>query len=52
MMAALAKAYSQTTGSNLDADNLSAVLVFCGAGLLVSLAIAMACGLDLGEALL
>jgi hypothetical protein len=51
MMAALAKAFSQTTDLNIDAEDLPAVLVFCGAGLLLSLALAMTYGLNLSQAI-
>jgi hypothetical protein len=48
MMAALAKALSQATGADIDVEGLKVILIFCGAGLLLSLAIAMAYGVDLG----
>lgn len=47
MMAALAKALSQATGADIDVEGLKGILIVCGAGLLLSLAIAMAYGVDL-----
>jgi hypothetical protein len=46
MLATLAKALSRTTTLDLDVDELKTILIFCGAGLLVSLVVAMAYGLD------
>ncbi|WFT94309.1 hypothetical protein QA633_39530 [Bradyrhizobium barranii] len=50
MIAVLAKMLSGTTGVDVDAEAVKTILIFCGAGLLISLA-AMACGLDLGPGL-
>jgi hypothetical protein len=47
MMAALAKALSHATGANIDVEGLKVIVTFCGAGLLLSLLVAMAYGLDL-----
>jgi hypothetical protein len=48
MMAALAKALSRSTGVDVDdAEGLKTILIFCGAGLLLSLAAAMTYGLNL-----
>lgn len=46
MMTALAKVLSHSTGIDLDADGLKTILIFCGSGLLLSLAAAMAYGLN------
>ncbi|MET4745056.1 hypothetical protein ABIF73_009258 [Bradyrhizobium japonicum] len=46
MLGTLAKALSRTTTLDVDVDELKTILIFCGAGLLVSLAVAMAYGLD------
>ncbi|WP_409191998.1 hypothetical protein [Bradyrhizobium sp. RDM4] len=47
-MAALAKAFSRTTGREIDVGGLKIILIFCGAGLLLSLVAAMTYGLNLG----
>jgi hypothetical protein len=49
-MAALARAISQVTGTEVDADSLGGILVFSGLGLVVSLLAVGAYGLDLGMA--
>jgi hypothetical protein len=46
-MAALAKALSHVTGTQVEIDDLKSVFIFCGVGLLISLLLAC-CGLDLG----
>ncbi|MEY9161425.1 hypothetical protein [Bradyrhizobium japonicum] len=46
MLGTLAKALSRTTTLDVDVDELKTILIFCGAGMLVSLAVAMAYGLD------
>jgi hypothetical protein len=46
MMAALAKVLSRT-GAEVDADGLKTILIFCGAGLFLSLIAAMTYGLNL-----
>ncbi len=51
-MAELAKALSQAPGGDIDVEGLKVILIFCGSGLLVSLVVAMAYGLDLGAAFL
>jgi hypothetical protein len=45
-MAAIARALSRASGTNVDADTLKTLLMFCGVGLTVSL-IAASYGLDL-----
>ncbi len=49
-MAVMAKVLSITTGVDFDLDALKTILIFCGAGLLISVA-AMIYGLDLGPGL-
>ena len=44
MMAALAKAISRATRTNVDVETLKVVVIFSGAGLLLSLAAAMIYG--------
>jgi hypothetical protein len=46
-MTALAHAISRTTGRDIDADSLGAVLIFSSIGLAVSLLSIMSYGLDL-----
>ena len=46
MMAALAKAFSRATRTNVDVEALKVIAIFSGAGLLLSLVVAM-CGLNL-----
>ena len=48
MMAALVKALSRTTSRDVDVDGLKIILIFCGAGLLLSLVAAITYGLNLG----
>jgi hypothetical protein len=48
MMAALTKVLWRTTGADVDIEDLKIVLIFCGAGLLLSLLAAMTYGLGLG----
>ncbi len=43
-MAALTKVLSRTTGADVDIEDLKIVLIFCGAGLLLSLLAAMTDG--------
>src|SRR5690348_9426295 len=45
-MAALAKMLSRASGFEIDTDTLRAILIFCGAGLLVSLTM-LSYGIDL-----
>jgi hypothetical protein len=47
MMAALAKVLSRSTGAALDVEGLKVILIFCGTGLLLSLAAAMTYGINL-----
>ena len=47
MMAALEKMLSRSTGMNVVADELKTILIFCGVGLLLSLAAAMSYGLNI-----
>ena len=47
MMAELAKVLSRSTGADVDADGLKTILIFCGAGLFLSLMAAMTYGLNL-----
>jgi hypothetical protein len=49
-MAALARAIFQVTGTRVDVDSLSAILVFSGIGLIVSLLAVETYGLDLSVA--
>lgn len=51
MIAALAKAISRATGTNLDLETLQILVIFSGAGLLVSLVAAMLYGQALNAAL-
>lgn len=51
MMAALAKAISRATGTNVDVETLKVLMIFSGAGLLLSLVVAMIYGQALGAAL-
>lgn len=51
MIAALAKAISRATGSNLDVETLKILVIFSGAGLEVSLVAAMIYGQALNAAL-
>ncbi|MET4068051.1 hypothetical protein ABID58_002848 [Bradyrhizobium sp. S3.2.6] len=51
MMAALAKAISRATGTNLDVETLKILVIFSGAGLLVSLVAAMIYGQAFNAAL-
>lgn len=51
MIAALAKAISRATGSNLDVETLKILVIFSGAGLVVSLVAAMIYGQALNAAL-
>ena len=48
-MVALAAVLSRATGVDIDVDTLQRILIFCGAGLLVSLLLIID-GLDLGAA--
>jgi hypothetical protein len=47
MMAALVKVLSRSTGLDVDAEGLKTILIFCGAGLLLSRVAAMTYGLNL-----
>ena len=49
MMIAVTQALSRITGKDVNADSLSAILIFCGIGLLSSL-VAIIYGLDLSVA--
>jgi hypothetical protein len=51
MIAALARAITRATGTNLDVETLKILVIFSGAGLLVSLAAAMIYGQALSVAL-
>lgn len=51
MIAALAKAISRATGSNFDVETLKILVIFSGAGLLVSLVAAMIYGQALNATL-
>lgn len=51
MIAALARAITRATGTNLDVETLKILVIFSGAGLLVSLAAAMIYGQALSAAL-
>ena len=44
MMAALAKAITRATRTNIDVENLKVLVIFSGAGLLLSLVAAMIYG--------
>jgi hypothetical protein len=46
-MAVIARALSRTTGIEIDVDTLRLLLIFCGAGLLLSLLL-ITNGFDLG----
>ena len=46
-MAALARAISRATGTEIDVESLSAILIFSGIGLLLTLVAIAAYGLDL-----
>lgn len=48
MMPALTKVLWRTTGADVDIEDLKIVLIFCGAGLLLSLLAAMTYGLGSG----
>jgi len=50
MMAALAKAISRATRTDVDVETLKVLIIFSGAGLLLSLVVAMICGQALGAA--
>ena len=52
MIAALAKAISRATGTNVDVEVLKVLVIFSGAGLLVSLVAAMIYGQAVSAALL
>lgn len=51
MIAALARAISRATGSNIDVETLKVLVIFSGAGLLLSLMAAMLYGQALNAAL-
>lgn len=51
MIAALARAISRATGSNVDVETLQILVIFSGAGLLVSLVAAIVYGQALNAAL-
>ena len=51
MIAALARALSRATGTNVDIETLKILVIFSGAGLLVSLVAAMIYGQALNAAL-
>jgi hypothetical protein len=46
-MTAITKTLSRKTGIKIDVESLTPIIIFCGFGLLVSLAMAMTYGLDL-----
>jgi hypothetical protein len=46
-MTAIAQVISRATGTRIDVDSLSAVLIFCGIGLAVTLLAIKSYGLDL-----
>jgi len=50
-MIALAKAISRATGTSVDVETLKVLVIFSGAGLMLSLMSAMIFGSDLGAAL-
>lgn len=52
MIASLERALSTASGANIDLDDLKTIVLFCGAGLLLSLVAAMTFGLNLGPDLL
>jgi hypothetical protein len=45
-MAALAKALSRVSGTQVDVETLKTIVIFCGVGLTLSVILA-SCGLDL-----
>jgi hypothetical protein len=47
MMAALVKALSRSTSMEVESEALKTILIFCGAGLFLSLAAAMTYGLKI-----
>lgn len=47
-MATLVKVLSRTTGTDVDVDGLKIILIFCGAGLFLSLLAGITYGLNLG----
>jgi hypothetical protein len=47
MMAALVKALSQTTSKDIEIEGLKIIVIFCAAGLLLSIMAAMTYGLNL-----
>ncbi|MFT4115075.1 hypothetical protein [Bradyrhizobium sp.] len=49
-MSALAKAISRATGTSVDVETLKVLVIFSGAGLLLSLVTAMIFGSDLAAA--
>ncbi len=51
MMTALAKAISRATGANVEVETLKVLVIFSGAGLLLSLVAAMIYATYLGVAL-
>ena len=51
MMAALAKAISRATRTNVDVETVKVLVIFSGAGLLLSLVAAMICGQAVNAAL-
>jgi hypothetical protein len=51
MIAALARAISRATGTDVDVETLKVVVIFSGAGLLLSLVVAMIYGQALNAAL-
>ena len=51
MIAALAKAISRATGTNVDVETLKVLVIFSGAGLLLSLVAAMIYGQAFNAAL-
>jgi hypothetical protein len=46
-MAALAKVLSRSTGIHVEGEDLKTILIFCGAGLFLSLSAAMTSGLNI-----
>ena len=46
-----AKALASATGTDMDIDQFNTVAIFCGAGLLLSLAAIMTFGIEFGAAL-
>jgi hypothetical protein len=51
-MTELAQLLSRATGTEIDVESLTAVIIFCGIGLLLSLVSIAAYGLDLSLAFL